>query len=54
MIDSVSCAAKAMEFSIMSQADVLKAAECQVYLGQYYDTSVKPVPGGLLDPRMVY
>ncbi|CAN1772644.1 DNA-directed RNA polymerase III subunit 1 [Linum perenne] len=43
---------KSMQFSIMSQSEVFKAAECQVYLGQYYDTSAKPVSGGLLDSRM--
>ncbi|KAJ8756358.1 hypothetical protein K2173_025170 [Erythroxylum novogranatense] len=43
---------KSMQFCTMSEAEVLKAAECQVYLGQYYDPNRKPIEGGLLDARM--
>ncbi|CAL1403267.1 unnamed protein product [Linum trigynum] len=43
---------KSMQFSVMSESDVLKAAECQVHLGSYYDINTKPIAGGLLDPRM--
>lgn len=32
----------------------MKAAEVQVYLGQYYNSNRVPIQGGLLDPRMVY
>ncbi|CAI0437578.1 unnamed protein product [Linum tenue] len=52
---------ESMQFSTMSQSDVLNAAECQVQLhdggeyprkeNEYYDHG-NPVRGGLLDPRM--
>jgi hypothetical protein len=37
----------------MSASDILKASECQVHLGQYYDANKKAIVGGLLDTRMV-
>jgi uncharacterized membrane protein len=37
----------------MSGSDILKASECQVHLGQYYDANKKAIVGGLLDTRMV-
>ncbi|KAF2300462.1 hypothetical protein GH714_013595 [Hevea brasiliensis] len=43
-----------MQFCMMSGAEIVKAAECQVHLGVYYDSSRKPVQGGLLDTHMVY
>ncbi|XP_012064930.1 DNA-directed RNA polymerase III subunit 1 [Jatropha curcas] len=43
---------KSIQFSLMSGHEIVKAAECQVYLGQYYDTNRKPVQGGLLDTHM--
>ncbi|KAH8519280.1 hypothetical protein H0E87_000895, partial [Populus deltoides] len=36
----------------MSASDILKASECQVHLGQYYDANKKAIVGGLLDTRM--
>ncbi|WCJ25207.1 DNA-directed RNA polymerase III subunit 1 [Euphorbia peplus] len=43
---------KSMKFSMMSSSEIVKAAECQVHLGKYYDAQRKPEPGGLLDTRM--
>ncbi|EEF30548.1 DNA-directed RNA polymerase III largest subunit, putative [Ricinus communis] len=37
---------------MMSGAEILKAAECQVHLGSYYDSTRKPIQAGLLDPRL--
>uniref|UniRef100_A0A6M2EG35 DNA-directed RNA polymerase subunit n=1 Tax=Populus davidiana TaxID=266767 RepID=A0A6M2EG35_9ROSI len=43
---------KSIQFSTMSGSDILKASECQVHLGQYYDANKKAIVGGLLDTRM--
>ncbi|KAI4304665.1 hypothetical protein MLD38_040142 [Melastoma candidum] len=43
---------KNMQFSTLSAAEISKVAEVQVYKGEYYDQNRKPIPGGLLDPRM--
>lgn len=42
-----------MQFTTFSGAEISKLAEVQVYKGLYYDTTRKPIDGGLLDPRMV-
>lgn len=44
---------KSMQFTTFSGAEISKLAEVQVYKGLYYDTTRKPIDGGLLDPRMV-
>ncbi|XP_022755688.1 DNA-directed RNA polymerase III subunit 1 isoform X1 [Durio zibethinus] len=43
---------KSMQFSMLSDSEIAKAAEVQVYKGVYYDPKNKPIEGGLLDPRM--
>ncbi|KAA0036961.1 DNA-directed RNA polymerase III subunit 1 [Cucumis melo var. makuwa] len=43
---------KSMQFTTFSGAEISKLAEVQVYKGLYYDTTRKPIDGGLLDPRM--
>ncbi|XP_050232312.1 DNA-directed RNA polymerase III subunit 1 [Mercurialis annua] len=43
---------KSMQFTMMSGEEIMKAAECQVHLGSYYDATRKAIPGGLLDPRL--
>ena len=42
-----------MRFSIMSESEILKHAEGQVHLGQYYDSNRVPIKAGLLDPALV-
>lgn len=44
---------KSMQFTTFSGSEISKMAEVQVYKGLYYDTTRKPIEGGLLDPRMV-
>ncbi|VVB16666.1 unnamed protein product [Arabis nemorensis] len=43
---------KSIDFSMLSDLEVMKAAEVQVWKNLYYDTNSKPHEGGLLDPRM--
>ncbi|KAJ4833985.1 DNA-directed RNA polymerase III subunit 1 [Turnera subulata] len=43
---------KSIQFAMMSGPEIMRAAECQVHLGQYYDGAKNPIPGGLLDSRM--
>nr|KYP72288.1 DNA-directed RNA polymerase III subunit rpc1 [Cajanus cajan] len=43
---------KNMKFSSLSESDISKIGEVQVYKGSYYDSLKKPIHGGLLDPRM--
>ncbi|KAG8633988.1 DNA-directed RNA polymerase III subunit 1 isoform X3 [Manihot esculenta] len=43
---------KSMQFCMMSGVEIIKAAECQVHLGVYYDSNRKPVQAGLLDTHM--
>ncbi|PSR95151.1 DNA-directed RNA polymerase III subunit 1 like [Actinidia chinensis var. chinensis] len=43
---------KSIRFSMLSESDIYKAAEVQVFKGVYYDMTKKPIPNGLLDPRM--
>ncbi|KAI4322195.1 hypothetical protein L6164_021912 [Bauhinia variegata] len=43
---------KSMKFSTLSESEISKIAEVQVWKGQYYDSTRKPIEGGLLDPRM--
>ncbi|KAA8544667.1 hypothetical protein F0562_019486 [Nyssa sinensis] len=43
---------KSIRFSMLSESDIYKAAEVQVWKGVYYDPSKKPIPHGLLDTRM--
>ena len=42
-----------MKFSTLSDSDISKLGEVQVWKGSYYDSFKKPIHGGLLDPRMV-
>lgn len=39
---------------MLSDIEVMKAAEVQVWKNMYYESNFKPIEGGLLDPRMVY
>ncbi|KAJ1431546.1 RNA polymerase, alpha subunit [Sesbania bispinosa] len=43
---------KSMKFSTLSESEVGKIGEVQVWKGAYYDSFRKPIDGGLLDPRM--
>ncbi|CAN8252676.1 unnamed protein product [Cochlearia groenlandica] len=43
---------KSINFSVMSDLEVMKAAEVQVWKNMYYETNFKPIESGLLDPRM--
>ncbi|KAE9620519.1 hypothetical protein Lal_00018992 [Lupinus albus] len=43
---------ESMKFSTLSDSEIGKIAEVQVWKGQYYDQFKKPIPSGLLDPRM--
>ncbi|KAE8693139.1 hypothetical protein F3Y22_tig00110819pilonHSYRG00424 [Hibiscus syriacus] len=43
---------KGMKFSMLSDSEIAKTAEVQVYKGVYYDPQNRPIEGGLLDPRM--
>ncbi|XP_027910039.1 DNA-directed RNA polymerase III subunit 1 isoform X1 [Vigna unguiculata] len=43
---------KNMKFSTLSDSDISKLGEVQVWKGSYYDSFKKPIHGGLLDPRM--
>ncbi|KAH1224909.1 DNA-directed RNA polymerase III subunit 1 [Glycine max] len=43
---------KNMKFSTLSESEISKIAEVQVWKGSYYDSFKKPIHGGLLDPRM--
>ncbi|OIV99363.1 hypothetical protein TanjilG_17173 [Lupinus angustifolius] len=43
---------ESMKFSTLSESEIGKMAEVQVWKGQYYDQFKKPIPSGLLDPRM--
>ncbi|CAH2069371.1 unnamed protein product [Thlaspi arvense] len=43
---------KSINFSILSDLEVMKAAEVQVWKSMYYDSNSKPIESGLLDPRM--
>ncbi|XP_061361832.1 DNA-directed RNA polymerase III subunit 1-like [Gastrolobium bilobum] len=43
---------KNMQFSTLSESEVGKIGEVQVWRCNYYDSFKKPVHGGLLDPRM--
>lgn len=42
-----------MKFTALSESEISKIAEVQVWKGSYYDQTRKPIEGGLLDPRMV-
>nr|POF05275.1 dna-directed rna polymerase iii subunit 1 [Quercus suber] len=44
---------QSMNFSTLSESEISRIAEVQVYKGQYYDAARIPIEGGLLDPRMV-
>lgn len=39
---------------MLSDIEVMKSAEVQVWKNMYYESNFKPIEGGLLDPRMVY
>ncbi|RDY11124.1 DNA-directed RNA polymerase III subunit 1, partial [Mucuna pruriens] len=41
-----------MKFSALSESEISKLGEVQVFKGSYYDSLKKPITGGLLDPRM--
>uniref|UniRef100_A0A1J3DX36 DNA-directed RNA polymerase subunit n=1 Tax=Noccaea caerulescens TaxID=107243 RepID=A0A1J3DX36_NOCCA len=43
---------KSINFSMLSDLEVMKAAEVQVWKNMYYENGFKPVESGLLDPRM--
>ncbi|KAK7404643.1 hypothetical protein VNO78_05598 [Psophocarpus tetragonolobus] len=43
---------KNMKFSMLSESEISKLGEVQVWKGAYYDSFKKPIHGGLLDPRM--
>lgn len=43
---------ESIKFSKLSETDIFKMGEVQVYRGQYYDNKKKPIENGLLDPRM--
>nr|XP_009800353.1 PREDICTED: DNA-directed RNA polymerase III subunit rpc1 [Nicotiana sylvestris]XP_009800354.1 PREDICTED: DNA-directed RNA polymerase III subunit rpc1 [Nicotiana sylvestris] len=43
---------KSIQFSLFSEVEILKLGEVEVYRGVYYDSTKKPIPNGLLDPRM--
>ncbi|GLU11714.1 hypothetical protein SLE2022_284390 [Rubroshorea leprosula] len=43
---------KSIQFSVLSDSEISKAAEVQVWQGAYYDSNTRPIEGGLLDPRM--
>ncbi|XP_075655363.1 DNA-directed RNA polymerase III subunit 1 isoform X2 [Castanea sativa] len=43
---------QSMNFSTLSESEISRIAEVQVYKGQYYDAARIPIEGGLLDPRM--
>ncbi|XP_052199339.1 DNA-directed RNA polymerase III subunit 1 isoform X2 [Diospyros lotus] len=43
---------KSIRFSMLSESEICKAAEVQVYRGVYYDSAKKPIENGLLDPHM--
>ncbi|EOY20721.1 DNA-directed RNA polymerase [Theobroma cacao] len=43
---------KSIQFSMLSDSEIAKAAEVQVYQALYYDPKSRPIEGGLLDPRM--
>ncbi|XP_021907699.1 DNA-directed RNA polymerase III subunit 1 isoform X2 [Carica papaya] len=43
---------KSIEFSMLSDSEIVKSGEVQVWQGVYYDPKGKPIEGGLLDPRM--
>lgn len=38
---------------MLSDSEIVKSGEVQVWQGVYYDPKGKPIEGGLLDPRMV-
>ncbi|KAK9920884.1 hypothetical protein M0R45_029422 [Rubus argutus] len=41
------------EFKVLSQSEITKMAEAQIFQGKYYDSDTgKAVEGGLLDPRL--
>ncbi|XP_027345912.1 DNA-directed RNA polymerase III subunit 1 [Abrus precatorius] len=41
-----------MKFCTLSESEIGKIGEVQVWKGAYYDSFKKPIQGGLLDPRM--
>ncbi|KAF7805532.1 DNA-directed RNA polymerase III subunit 1 isoform X2 [Senna tora] len=43
---------KSMKFTALSDSEISKIAEVQVWKNSYYDQTRKPIEGGLLDPRM--
>ncbi|CAL5026703.1 unnamed protein product [Urochloa decumbens] len=43
---------KSMRFSVLSGSEIRKSAEVQVWNSRIYGHDMKPVPNGLLDPRM--
>ena len=44
---------KSIRFSVLSGSEIRKSAEVQVWNNRIYGHDMKPVPNGLLDPRMV-
>ncbi|GAB4824483.1 DNA-directed RNA polymerase III subunit 1, variant 2 [Ancistrocladus abbreviatus] len=43
---------KSMKFSMLSDDEVRKASEVDIWRGYYYDSLRKPLANGLLDPKM--
>ncbi|OMO91373.1 RNA polymerase, alpha subunit [Corchorus olitorius] len=43
---------KSIKFSMLSDSEIAKAAEVQIYHQGYYDANNRAIEGGLLDPRM--
>uniref|UniRef100_A0A7N0RAI5 DNA-directed RNA polymerase n=1 Tax=Kalanchoe fedtschenkoi TaxID=63787 RepID=A0A7N0RAI5_KALFE len=44
---------KSIEFSVLSEAEILKGAVVEVWNRGYYESDRKPKQHGLLDPHMV-
>ncbi|KAK6935961.1 RNA polymerase Rpb1, domain 5 [Dillenia turbinata] len=43
---------KSIQFSMLSESEIRKMSEVEVWRGLYYDSSKKPVENGLLDPHL--
>ncbi|KAL9254181.1 DNA-directed RNA polymerase III subunit 1-like protein, partial [Drosera capensis] len=43
---------KSINFTAASEAEILKTSKVEVFRGVYYDVSKRPLPNGLLDPKM--
>ncbi|GAB2216425.1 hypothetical protein Droror1_Dr00024198 [Drosera rotundifolia] len=43
---------KSINFTAASEAEILKTSKVEVFRGVYYDVNKRPLPNGLLDPKM--